>query len=80
MKRTQIQLPDSLYDRLKKLARSQETTLSEIIRRAAEYLLAVKPEAADSRSEWRVPDPENLGCFLVEEPDWKLQANEDAQR
>jgi predicted transcriptional regulator len=76
MKRTQIQLPDQLYDRLKKLARSQETSLSEIIRRAGEYLLAVKPESSENRAAWHLPKPENLGRFLAEESDWRLRANE----
>jgi hypothetical protein len=75
MRRTQIQLPDSLYDRLKKMARSQETSLSELLRRAAEYLLATKPDAVVSRSEWRAPDPVDLGNIRAEESEWRIMAN-----
>jgi hypothetical protein len=86
MRRTQIQLPDSLYNRLKKLARSQETTLSEVLRRAGEYLLSIKSEPESSRPGWQAPEPVDLGRVLVEEQDWRLQANvpegegENAQR
>jgi hypothetical protein len=61
---------------LKKLARSQETSLFGILRRAGEYLLAVKAEPAEVSTEWRLPEPEDLGELLAPESDWRLQANE----
>lgn len=75
MRRTQIQLPDSLYGKLKKMASSQEISLSELLRRAGEYFLATKPDPEIGRIDWRTPDPLDLGAFRAEEADWRLQAN-----
>ena len=86
MKRTQIQLPDWLYGKLKKMASSQEISLSELLRRAGEYFLATKPDPEAARSDWRTPEPMDLGAFRAEESDWRLQGNapdiegDDAQR
>jgi len=79
MRRTQIQLPDSLYDRLKRLARSQETTLSDILRRAAEYLLSVHPAHSRGKAEWQSPQPIDLGAFLAPEADWRARGNEPGE-
>ena len=78
MKRTQIQLPDSLYNRLKKLARSQETTLSDVLRCAGEYLLSTHPEPIDETGEWQAPRAVDLGSFRAAESEWRDLAN--AQR
>ena len=77
MKRTQIQLPDRLYDRLKALAAQEETSLADVIRRAAEYLLRLHPE--ESTASWDIPEPESLGPFLSGDEDWRLQANEGGE-
>jgi metal-responsive CopG/Arc/MetJ family transcriptional regulator len=69
MRRTQIQLPDVLYNRLKTLAKNEETSLAEIIRRAAEYMLLIHPD-------WNPPEPEDLGEFRSHESDWRILANE----
>ncbi len=52
MKRTQIQLPDKLYERLKMLAEHEETFLAAILRRGAEYILSLHPEATEANTEW----------------------------
>ena len=41
MVRTQIQLPDDLYARAKKLCESREISLAEMARRGIEYILSV---------------------------------------
>jgi hypothetical protein len=79
MRRTQIQLPDSLYHRLKRLAQSQESTLSEIMRRAGEYILSVHPEHSDGTAEWQPPPPVDLGHFRAAEADWRARANEPGE-
>jgi hypothetical protein len=78
MKRTQIQLPDSLYDRLKNFARSQETTLSDVLRRAGEYLLSIHPEPVSDSGNWRPPPAVDIGSFRAAESEWRNLAN--AQR
>jgi predicted transcriptional regulator len=44
MTRTQIQLQDPLYQRLKVIAKQQDWSLSEVMRKAAEHFIARFPE------------------------------------
>lgn len=76
MKRTQIQLPDRLYDRLKERASREETSLADILRKAGEYYLSVHPDSDRDVPEWSLPEPEELGDFLSSEEDWRLLGNE----
>ncbi|MCK5156886.1 MAG: CopG family transcriptional regulator [Spirochaetales bacterium] len=76
MKRTQIQLPNEMYARLKELARVEETTLAEIIRQAAAYLLQTQPIRTISSPNWVPPKAEDLGEFMSTEEDWRIYANE----
>jgi hypothetical protein len=77
MKRTQIQLPDRLYQRLKARAVDEESTLAEVMRKAGEYYLAVHPEAAAMAPHWTPPSPQDLGDFLVPEDRWREMANDE---
>ncbi len=72
--RTQIQLPDHLYYRLKRLAEKEETSLAEIVRRAAQLLLEIYPEQAVE--SWQPPEPADPGGFRIPEPDWKIAAHD----
>jgi hypothetical protein len=78
MIKTQIQIPDDLYRRVKRLAESQEWSLAETLRRAAELLLAVRsPGASVDRATWRLDPPANtqLRADPFADPDWRMQAN-----
>jgi len=75
MIRTQIQLPDQLYASLKAMARTEEVSLADIIRRAGEYLLAVRPATATAPEKWRVPVAD-VGAVLAPESQWRELANE----
>jgi hypothetical protein len=77
MKRTQIQLPDRLYNRLKERAAREETSLAEVLRKAGEYYLSLHPKADPDASDWHLPEPEQLGEFLRPEEDWRLLASEE---
>lgn len=61
MIRTQIQLPDKIYNRLKALAAQQEMPLAEIIRRAAEAYLKRYPEDRKKMGKWQFPQGSALG-------------------
>ena len=77
MIRTQIQLPERLYLRLKRLAELQETSLAEVLRRAGERELAAHPEIENSEERWELPAPRSLGIRReVPVSDWRLLANE----
>jgi hypothetical protein len=73
--RTQIQLPDSLYARAKRLAERQEMSLAELVRRGLEHMLRVHRAGDDTVPEWRLPDPVALGDFLAPVSDWRELAS-----
>jgi hypothetical protein len=55
MVRTQIQLPDDLYERAKRFAAAREMSLAELARRGLETLLDQYPPPPEVRGEWRIP-------------------------
>jgi hypothetical protein len=55
MTRTQIQLPDELYQRAKQFAAEREMSLAEVTRRGLELLLDRYPPAVARREPWRMP-------------------------
>lgn len=68
MVRTQIQLPDELYAKVKRLAQVKEWSLAETLRRAAEELLDHYPQAGlgFGGEDWSLPEPMDLGtCPLT---------------
>lgn len=78
MTKTQIQFPDSLYERIKALAAEQEWSVAETLRRGAELLLATRPVGLPGGSRsWSLEPPANTQLlrdpFAVEE--WRLEAS-----
>lgn len=67
MTRTQIQLPDSLYAEIKCLAREQEWSIAEVLRRGAEAILRYYPSHKKKASEWKLPVIKSK--LLVEDPE-----------
>ncbi|MFT4587526.1 MAG: hypothetical protein ACI9VS_002783 [Candidatus Binatia bacterium] len=55
MIRTQIQLPDELYKRAKRLGAERELSLAEMTRRGLELFISRYPEADAASSEWSLP-------------------------
>jgi len=55
MIRTQIQLPDDLYRRAKRVAKQREISLAEMTRRGLELFLARVAAAATPASGWETP-------------------------
>lgn len=55
MTRTQIQLPDELYQRAKRFAARRELSLAEMTRRGLELFLERYPEAESPVKEWTLP-------------------------
>lgn len=55
MQRTQIQLPDHLFEAGRSLARRQEISFAELVRRGLEYLIATQPRGSDADSPWELP-------------------------
>lgn len=76
MVRTQIQMPDRLYDQIRRVAHEEETSLTEVIRRAVGDFLAARPEAGHRTGRWSPPGIRDTGRLLAGESQWKSLANE----
>ncbi len=62
MTKTQIQVPEELFEELRAFARQREWSLAETFRRGAELLLQVYPEVpAKSAAAWTPPSSSRVG-------------------
>lgn len=62
MIRTQVQIPDGLYGTAKQLSERMEISLTELVRRGLEYMVAVSaPAAAADETPWSLPPAHSLG-------------------
>lgn len=61
MVRVQIQLPDEIHTRAKRLAAAKEVSLAELARRGLELVLAQAPEPEAIARPWRAPIVSGLG-------------------
>jgi hypothetical protein len=80
MTRTQIHLPDPLYQRLKVIAEQQDWSLSEVMRKAAEQFIARFPEAPKPHAVWRFPILDCGGDFLTDPASLLPEADTILQR
>jgi hypothetical protein len=61
MIKTQIQIPDRLYDETKRVASDYEMSFAEVVRRGIERIVAeYRPRAG--LGKWQPPEPRKLGC------------------
>lgn len=80
MIRTQIQLPDELYERIKRFAAARELSMAEVARRGLEDLLRRYPEPESTDPEWQIPLT-TVGTVQVSLEDLKnIVAEEEANR
>jgi hypothetical protein len=70
MIKTQIQIPDELFQRAKAVAAAREWFFAELVRRGLEYMTVVNPPGRVPGNEWRLPKPQDLGPFLAPEDQW----------
>lgn len=75
VERTQIQLPDALYEEVKRVAREREMSLAEVVRLGLEYITRAYPAVGSERS-WTPPPASNLGAFKASPEDWRLLVNQ----
>jgi hypothetical protein len=74
MVRMQVQIPDDLFARAKKVAAQNEWSFAEIVRRGLEQMVLRHPEGSSSpSSDWRLPDPVDLGLDAdpFADPNWR---------
>ena len=74
MTRTQIQLPDEVYERARRVCKSREISLAELARRGIEYILSVYSTQAETGSDWHPPKPRRLGWRGLSDAEIKRQA------
>ena len=74
MTRTQIQLPDDVYARARKVCKTREISLAELARRGLEYILSVYAPGPGETGEWRPPKPRRLGWKGLSDTELKEQA------
>lgn len=61
MIKTQIQLPDDLYRRVKAFAEQREWSLAETFRRAVEQMFERYPSTPERADAWKVPKIRRAG-------------------
>lgn len=74
MVRAQIQLPDEVFARAKKLCAAREISLAELARRGIEYILGVYDPGPDGKRDWQPPKPRRLGWKGLNDAEIKEQA------
>lgn len=76
MRRTQIQLPDPLYVEIRRIAREQDWSVTEVLRRGAEHMIRCYPPGKERKGAWQPPAPRHLGAFRMPVEDWREAANQ----
>ncbi len=79
MKRTQVQVPDPLYDRAKRVAQDRDWSVSEVFRRALEQYIAECP-LVDQPQEWSLPEPRSMGVEKLSHEHWRELTTADEDR
>lgn len=80
MTRTQVQLPDELYQRAKRFAAHHEMSLAEMTRRALELLLERYPPPEAEREPWRLPVVDGGGVKVALEDLHEIAARDEESR
>jgi hypothetical protein len=76
MIKTQVQIPDELFERARKVARQNEWSFAETVRRGLEYITTVRPPRGKAGRRWRLPPPRDCGPFLLPEAEWTAALHE----
>ena len=80
MKRTQIQLPDELYQRAKAFAAQRELSLAAVTRRGLELFLDRFPSTEPARGTWTLPRVDAGGIKVPLETLRDIAADEESKR
>ena len=80
MTRTQIQLPDELYQRAKAFAAQRELSLAEVTRRGLELFLDRFPSTEPARGAWTLPRVDAGGIKVALESIRDIAADDETTR
>lgn len=74
MTRTQIQLPDDVFAKAKRLCEAREISFAELARRGIEYILSVYSQEPGGKGGPQPPKPRSLGWKGLTDAEIKAQA------
>jgi len=74
MTRTQIQLPEPLFGKLKRIARTRDVSVAEVIRRGMEQYVQSCADVATDAPPWTMPLLRGSGGHLVDPASVKAEA------
>jgi hypothetical protein len=66
MTRTQIQLPEPLFQKLKTIATLRDWSVAELIRRGMEVYVQTCPEVGSAQNQWAMPVLRRSGGHLMD--------------
>ena len=75
MTRTQIQLPEPLFQRLRSIAKARDWSVAELIRRGMESYVQTWPETAHAKTEWSMPVLRGSGGHLIDPASTRAEAD-----
>lgn len=79
MIKTQVQIPDALFERAKRVAAAKEWSFAELVRRGLEQMTLRHPLTGEggTEEEWRLPEAVDLGLEVdpFAADDWREEAN-----
>jgi len=74
MVKTQVQIPDHLYQEAKRIADEYEMSFAEVVRRGLERVIPAYPRRVGGGEEWRLPLLDlGLKVDPFAHPDWREQ-------
>jgi len=77
MVRTQIQIPDRLYETVRRIARAEETSVTQLVREALVHWTAMRADPETAETAWEVPPAADLGIRrTVPVSRWRALAHE----
>jgi predicted DNA-binding ribbon-helix-helix protein len=74
MTRTQIQLPEPLFNQLRKIAQVRDISLAELIRRGMEIYALSCPELTSQSTAWQMPVLRKSGGHRVDPATVRVEA------
>jgi len=80
MTRTQIQLPEPLFGKLKRIAHTRDLSVAEVIRRGMELYVQTCADAEPATEPWTMPLLRGSGGHLVDPSTIKAEAAASEQR
>lgn len=80
MVRTQIQLPDPLYQEVKRIAAANDWSIAEVVRRGVEAVARTYPPGKEQfRNGWTMPKPARARLRITDPDELKARIRTDQE-